>query len=635
MVCQHAASPNLRPAMPPRKRAKSSAPVTEVSTLWNGGGQVSSIASDGSGNVFVSSDTCIYKISDGVETVVAGGDEAGYLDGPQGMFSGIVGLAVDADGCLIVSESGDYSCIRKVAVDGQVSTLAGDPGGDDGYMDGQGAEARFECPGVVTMDLDGNVLVADSMNNCIRKVAPDGTVSTIAGTPEEGYADGPAEMARFDGPQGVAVDQEGNVFVADTANHSIRKISRDGAVSTLAGSTEGECGDADGAGDAARFSDPMALAVDIDGNIVVADAGNHCIRKVTPEGVVSTLAGPTTLAGPNTPGNPTFGNVDGPANQARFSSPQDMAIDMDGNVLVVDYHNKSVRMITHTGLSRGVALPRWPVVKPALAANLVALLDDERFADVSFGTHAPSAPTVALGSYRNNPAPTLSTLPLAPSLALPLSALTRARAAHRCERHAHPCPPQHPRGALRLLQQHVRLAVPRGPAGGRRHRGRDDASRLQEAARLPLLRRARARRRGGGRRAQRRLTPPPAPLHLTAWAWVPLLNPLFAPSAPLPTPSAPFEPLHNLPPQVMRKAHEFSLVRAYNLCMRHCVRGVSSANAIAWLVRAEECRLDDLRGVALGFVQRHFRRLRAEAPATLDSLRAHPDLMLEVMKVAI
>ena len=385
--------------MPPRKRAKSSAPVTEVSTLWNGGGQVSSIASDGSGNVFVSSDTCIYKISDGVETVVAGGDEAGYLDGPQGMFSGIVGLAVDADGCLIVSEGGDYSCIRKVAVDGQVSTLAGDPGGEGGYMDGQGAETRFEFPGCVAMDLDGNVLVADTNNHCIRKVAPDGTASTFAGTPEEaGYgADGPAGMARFLAPQGVAVDQEGNAFVADTSNHSIRKISRDGAVSTLAGSTEGEGGHADGAGDAARFSDPMALAVDIDGNIVVADAGNHCIRKVTPEGVVSTLAGPTA----GHPTSQTYGNVDGPANQARFYGPQDVAIDMDGNVLVADCHNMSVRMITHTGLSRGVALPRWPVVKPALAANLVALLDDERFADVSFGTHAPSAPTVALGTYRN------------------------------------------------------------------------------------------------------------------------------------------------------------------------------------------------------------------------------------------
>ena len=148
----------------------------------------------------------------------------------------------DADGCLIVSESGDYRCIRKVAVDGQVSTLAGGPGGEHGNVDGQGAETRFESPAFVAMDLDGSVLVADT--NCIRKVAPDGTASTFAGiTPEEdGYADGPAKIARFDGPQGVAVDQEGNAFVADTDNHSIRKISRDGAVSTLAGSTEGEGG---------------------------------------------------------------------------------------------------------------------------------------------------------------------------------------------------------------------------------------------------------------------------------------------------------------------------------------------------------------------------------------------------------
>ena len=390
--------------MPPRKRARSSAPVTEVSTLWtNGGGyHVSSIAPDGSGNMFVSSMTCIHKISDGVETVVAGGDEAGYLDGPQGRFSGIVGLAVGADGCLIVSDRSDRCSIRKVAVDGQVSSLAGDPGGEGGHVDGQGAEARFEFPGKVAVDLDGNVLVADYYNDCIRKVAPDGAVSTLAGSTErDGYADGPADEARFRGPQGVAVDLEGNVFIADTGNHCIRKISRDGAVSTLAGSAEGEGGHTDGAGDAARFSKPVALAVDIDGNIVVADTDNHCIRKVTPEGVVSTLAGPTALTSPT-------GNVDGPANQARFFSPYDVAIDMDGNVLVADYHNNSVRMITHTGLSRGAALPRWPVVKPALAANLVALLDDERFADVSFGTHAPSAPTVAIGSYRNSPAPTLS-----------------------------------------------------------------------------------------------------------------------------------------------------------------------------------------------------------------------------------
>jgi sugar lactone lactonase YvrE len=373
--------------MPPRKRAKSSAPVTEVSTLWTCDlNCVTAIAPDGNGNVFASTSTSIHKISDGVETVVAGGEEGGYADGPQGMFSDILGFAVDAGGCLIVAEGEDGSRIRKVALDGQVSTVAGDPEGSAGYTDGQGAEARFNNPDAVAVDSDGNVLVADSRNHCIRKVAPDGTVSTLAGTPEEaGCQDGPAHEAGFNGPQGVAVDQEGNVFVADTCNGTIRKISREGAVSTLAGSAEGESGHVDGAGDTARFDAPVGLAVDADGTIVVADNENQSIRKVTPEGVVSTLAGPTASERGN-PRSSRTGYADGPANTARFDSLFAVAIDADGNVLVADVD--SVRMITHTGLSRGVAVPRWPVGKPALAANLLALLDDERFADVSFGAQA-------------------------------------------------------------------------------------------------------------------------------------------------------------------------------------------------------------------------------------------------------
>jgi sugar lactone lactonase YvrE len=373
--------------MPPRKRAKSSAPVTEVSTLWTHDvACVTAIAPDGNGNVFASTSTSIHKISDGVETVVAGGEEGGYADGPQGMFSDILGFAVDAGGCLIVVEGEDGNRIRKVALDGQVSTVAGDPEGSAGYTDGQGAEARFNNPDAVAVDSDGNVLVADSRNHCIRKVAPDGTVSTLAGTPEEaGCQDGPAHEAGFNGPQGVAVDQEGNVFVADTGNGSIRKISREGAVSTLAGSAEGESGHVDGAGDTARFDDPVGLAVDADGTIVVADNENQSIRKVTPEGVVSTLAGPTASERGN-PRSSRTGYADGPANTARFNDLFAVAIDADGNVLVADVD--AVRMITHTGLSRGVAVPRWPVGKPALAANLLALLDDERFADVSFGAQA-------------------------------------------------------------------------------------------------------------------------------------------------------------------------------------------------------------------------------------------------------
>ena len=375
-------------AMPPRKRAKSSAPVPEVSTLWtcDGDHNVSAVASDGDGNVFVASETCIYKLSGGEVTVVAGGDEDDYVDGPNGKFNSIAGLAVDTDGCLIVSESGGgYGCIRKVALDGQVSTVAGDPGGDLGCEDGQGTAARFVVPDSVAMDCDGSVLVADGTGYCIRKVAPDGTVSTLAGThDEEGCTDGPSHLARFDCPQGVALDVEGNVLVADYNNHSIRKIARDGVVSTLAGSAEGEWGHADGAGGAAGFDFPCSVAVDIDGTIVVADCANRCIRKVTAEGVVSTLAGPTDRS---------RGSADGPANStARFADPVDVAIDENGNVLVADRGNKAVRQITHTGLSRGAALPRWPVGKPALATNLLALLDDERFADVSFGTHAARSP---------------------------------------------------------------------------------------------------------------------------------------------------------------------------------------------------------------------------------------------------
>jgi len=375
--------------MPPRKRAKSSPPVTEVSTLWtcDSDHNVKAVAPDGDGNVFVATDICIYKLSGGEATVVAGGDEQEYVDGPNGKFNVISALSVGTDGCLIVSEGDEaYCCIRKVALDGHVSTLAGDPGGELGCEDGQGTAARFYWPSAVAMDCDGSVLVAGGNDHCIRKVAPDGTVSTLAGSLDDGAGstDGPSHLARFDDPQGVAVDVEGNVLVADTSNHSIRKIARDGVVSTLAGSAEGESGHADGSGDAARFNSPCSVAVDVDGTIVVADNDNNCIRKVTAEGVVSTLAGPT---------DGSQGSADGPANStARFNDPQDVAIDENGNLLVVDYRNKAVRMITHTGLSRGAALPRWPVGKPTLATNLLGLLDDERFADVSFGTHAARSP---------------------------------------------------------------------------------------------------------------------------------------------------------------------------------------------------------------------------------------------------
>ena len=206
-----------------------------------------------------------------------------------------------------------------------VSTLAGSRESDDGFADGPAADACFDCPKSVAIDAEGNIVVADMLNHCIRKVTPDGTVSTLAGSRESknGYADGPAADARFYYPGNVAIDAEGNIVVADEHNHCIRKVTPDGTVSTLAGSRESKNGFADGPAADARFCYPGSVAIDAEGNIVVADEGNHCIRKVTPDGTVSTLAGSRES---------DDGFADGPAADARFNYPRSVAIDAEGNI---------------------------------------------------------------------------------------------------------------------------------------------------------------------------------------------------------------------------------------------------------------------------------------------------------------
>jgi sugar lactone lactonase YvrE len=162
-----------------------------------------------------------------------------------------------------------------------VTTLAGplEAGYAAGYADGPAAEARFQGPRSVAVDGAGNLYVADTGNHCIRVISPAGQVTTLAGAPEPGYVDGQGAQARFSFPAGVAVDAEGNLYVADTANHRIRMITPDGAVTTLAGS--GEPGYADGPAGEAQFRAPEGVAVDADGNLIVADTGNHRIRKIT------------------------------------------------------------------------------------------------------------------------------------------------------------------------------------------------------------------------------------------------------------------------------------------------------------------------------------------------------------------
>lgn len=160
-----------------------------------------------------------------------------------------------------------------------------------GSLDGSGAKARFFYPGGIATDSAGNFYVADTNNGTVRKITPTGVVSTLAGTARVfGYTDGIGAAASFDRPRGIATDSAGNVYVADAGNNIIRKITPTGTVSTLAG-TAGVEGHADGIGVAASFNQPWGIATDSTGNVYVADTGNHAIRKISPAGMVTTLAG--------------------------------------------------------------------------------------------------------------------------------------------------------------------------------------------------------------------------------------------------------------------------------------------------------------------------------------------------------
>jgi serine/threonine protein kinase len=220
-----------------------------------------------------------------------------------------------------------------------VSILAGQPG-VPGSADGAANAARFQSPGGIAVDAAGNVYIADTGNNTIRKIGRDGSVSTLAGLAgQPGRFDGSGSAARFLAPLGIAVDQRGNVYVAEFANDTIRKITPDGMVSTLAGSA-GNPGSEDGTGDDAHFRNPWSVAVDFRGYVYVADKSNFAIRQIIPTGRFSTFAG---LAG-------IPGYADGPGKYARFGDLQGIAVDMVGRIYVADTGNCIVRTISPYGM---------------------------------------------------------------------------------------------------------------------------------------------------------------------------------------------------------------------------------------------------------------------------------------------
>jgi sugar lactone lactonase YvrE len=218
--------------------------------------------------------------------LTAGDGILGWRDGAAGQarFADPYGVAVDAGGVLYVADAGDNNRIRRVGRDGRVSTLAGSA---EGFADGAGAAAQFHTPSGLALDRAGNLYVADTGNHAIRRISPQGVVTTLAGTGVAGFRDGPAAHAQFNGPIGVAVDAMGRVYVADTYNDRIRVIQTDGQVSTLAGGERP--GYQDGAGSEAHFDTPTALVVDEAGVVWVADSRNDVIRRIEPGGTVSTL----------------------------------------------------------------------------------------------------------------------------------------------------------------------------------------------------------------------------------------------------------------------------------------------------------------------------------------------------------
>ena len=236
-------------------------------------------------------------------------------DGSPQVFSDPFGIAVAKDGTIYVADAGEKNLIHKISREGTITTFS----------------TGFNTPSALAIDANGNLYVADTSNNRIGKVAPDGTVSTIAGDGTAGYRDGPAAQARFNGPVGIAVDTRGNVFVADTYNDRVRMISTDGQVSTVAGA--GSPGYADGDRNTALFDTPCGIAVAQDGTLIIADTGNDRLRRIDKDGNVSAFT----------------------VNGESLSSPIGLALTHDNVLYVTELNRSRVLQVTPDGSAHVIA----------------------------------------------------------------------------------------------------------------------------------------------------------------------------------------------------------------------------------------------------------------------------------------
>ena len=243
------------------------------------------------------------------------------------------GIVVDASGNIYVADTRKHRILKYLS-SGGTTTIAGS--GVAGFADGTGIAAQFDNPNGLAIDAAGNIYVADTDNHRIRKITPAGVVSTIAGSGVSGFVNGIGTVAQFDSPYGIDVHANGDLYVADTGNHSIRYISTAGVVSTYAGT--GISGLVNGNATTAQFNEPIDVVIGLSTNLYIADASNHVIRQITDTGSVLTLAGSTQ------------GYTDGVGTVAQFSSPYGVTRDTNGNIYVADKDNHRIRKITPAGV---------------------------------------------------------------------------------------------------------------------------------------------------------------------------------------------------------------------------------------------------------------------------------------------
>ncbi len=300
--------------------------------------QLRLVATNTAGSVTTTAATLTVNIGTSITRFAGNPGFAGSLDGigTAARFNTPTSIAMDAFGNFLVADAANHT-IRRISPGGVVTTIAGQPG-LGGYVDAAGSAARFNGPSAVAVDSAGNVYVADTYNHVIRLVSPSGVVTTVAGLANvSGSTNGIGNLARFAFPSGIAVDSSGTIYVADTGNSIIRRVSFGGNVSTLAG-TPGVIGSANGFGPAASFSFPSGIALGAGGVLYVADVSNHMIRRVSATGDVTTLAG-AGLAG----------STDANQLLARFNQPSGVAVDVAGNVFVADTFNSTIRRIALNG----------------------------------------------------------------------------------------------------------------------------------------------------------------------------------------------------------------------------------------------------------------------------------------------